>query len=135
MKQFTIQLEDERDAKMLRELLASVEFYNGADVWEEEIEEDTHRSKDYGFSIDSNRPAMLREQSAYTAMKDKLVEQYLGQYVAIFHGQVVDHDADEVTLIRRVKQRFPGETVHVRQVTNEPERILHFRSPRLIRNA
>ena len=135
MKQFTIQLEDERDVEMLRELLASVKFYNGADVQEEEIEEASRDSADYGFSVDPNRPAMLREQAAYEAMKEKLVKQYLGQYVAIFRGQVADQDADEMTLIRRVKQRFPGETVHIRQVTNEPERILRFRSPRLIRDA
>lgn len=86
------------------------------------------------FSVDPRRPAMLREQAAYLAMHSLLLEQYEGKFVAIFQGQVVDHDQDELALVRRINRDYPEEVVMVKQVTEEPDRVLHFRSPRLIHN-
>ncbi|MEZ4593013.1 MAG: hypothetical protein R3D55_17995 [Chloroflexota bacterium] len=59
-----------------------------------------------------------------------LVKQFAGQFVAIHNGQVVDHDADKDALFFRVKQNFPNEIVLQRQVLENPDPVLHFRSPR-----
>lgn len=85
------------------------------------------------FSVDPRRPAMLREKAAYLAMHSQLLEQYEGMYVAIFQGQVADHDQDVSELIRRIERDYPDEIVMVKQVTEEPDRVLHIRSPRLVR--
>jgi hypothetical protein len=86
------------------------------------------------FPVNKNRSAMLQEIEAYKSLHPQLVKQYEGQYVAIFHGQMVDHDNDPVELHHRVNSRFPGETVLHRKVGDDPDPILRFRSPRLIPN-
>ena len=73
---------------------------------------------------------MLREVEAYKNMHAQLASQYAGQFVAIHNGQVVDHDADKDALFFRVKQNFPNEIVLQRQVLENPDPVLHFRSPR-----
>jgi hypothetical protein len=83
------------------------------------------------FPVHENRFAMLQEVEAFKLLHPQLVKQYKGQYVAVFHGQVVDHDDDPVELHYRVKSQFPGETVLHRKVEDDPDPILRFRSPRL----
>ncbi len=85
------------------------------------------------FSIDPDRPAMLREQAAYRAMHPDLLERHQGQYVAVYQGQVIDHDADDLALSERVRQQLPSAVVLIRQVLPQTERVLHFRSPHLVR--
>lgn len=83
--------------------------------------------------VDPNRPAMLREKAAFVAKHSKLLEQYGGQYVAMFHGEIVDHDQDVLALVRRVDSKYPEEIVLVKQVNDQPDRVLNFHSPRIIR--
>ena len=85
------------------------------------------------FPVNPNRVAMKKEIEAYKAMHPELVKKYLGQYVAIYQGQLVDHDADPVALHRRITAQFPHKTVLSRLVHEEAESILHMRSPRLER--
>lgn len=66
-------------------------------------------------------------------MHAELAEKYLGQYVAIHNGKVVDHDKDFHSLHSRIRQRFGRQPVLLRRVEAEPERVLAFRSPRLER--
>jgi hypothetical protein len=68
------------------------------------------------------------------AQYEQLRAVYLGQYVAIHQGEVIDHDADLRTLHLRVFERLGHTPVLLKQVTNRPERELVFRSPRLERN-
>ena len=86
------------------------------------------------FSVDARRPAMLREKAAFLEMHSQLLGQYEGQYVAIYQGQVIDHDHDVEALVRRVEDNLHDEVVLIKQVTEEPDRVLHLRSPRFVRN-
>lgn len=81
------------------------------------------------------RAVMEQERQAFEAMYAELLKQYEGQYVAIHQGQVVDHDRDQLALLRRRKQNYPEEIVLIAQVTPNSQRVLHFRSPRLINPA
>lgn len=63
-------------------------------------------------------------------MHAELAEKYLGQYVAIHNGKVVDHDDDFQSLHSRIRQRFGGQPVLLRCVEAEPERVLVICSPR-----
>lgn len=75
---------------------------------------------------------MLREEAAYKQMHPKLVRQYFGQNVAIYKGKLIDFDEDLVNLLRRVRRKYPSQIVLLREVKEEPDPILHFRSPRFV---
>jgi hypothetical protein len=84
------------------------------------------------FPVHDNREAMLLEIDGYKVLHPKLVREHRGEYVAIFEGNLVDHDEDPVELSKRVRKAHPDKTVLQRQVEDEPDRVLHFRSPRLL---
>ncbi len=84
------------------------------------------------FPVHPRRDQMKREVEAYRQLHPEFVRHYLGQYVAIYQGQLVDHDADPVALHYRVVADYPGEIVLSRKVEPEAEKVLHMRSPRLV---
>lgn len=86
------------------------------------------------FYVSPDRPAMLRERAAFLAMHSQLMESYEGQFVAFFQGQVIDHDVDALALVRRINDDRPDDVVLIKQVIEQPDRVLHVRSPRLVRN-
>jgi hypothetical protein len=71
------------------------------------------------------------EVLAFERMHETLKEQYLGQFVAVHNGQVVDADADFETVFLRVQAHFGRIPILIRHVSKEPAVELHFRSPRL----
>ena len=79
---------------------------------------------------DKERFAMDREEAAYRRLHPSLLEKYPGQYVAIYGGELVDYDTDQVKLYLRVKSCYPGEFVWVAPVRPEPEEMYVNRSPR-----
>jgi len=79
------------------------------------------------------REKIKAEADAFRSMHAKLAEEYLGQYVAVHGGKVVDNDEDFQALHGRIRRRFGRQPILMRQVGTEPERGLTFRSPRLER--
>ena len=77
---------------------------------------------------------MAREEAAYRMMHAKLMARYANEYVAIYQGELIDHDRDELALLRRLDNQYPNEVVLMKQVRSLPEPELRFRSPRLIPN-
>ncbi len=74
-----------------------------------------------------------QECDFYEKNHAQIVDQYVGRYVAIHHGKVVDADADGTVLSRRVRQKFgriPIAIIHVQETTDWP--VLRIRRPRLI---
>lgn len=82
--------------------------------------------------VSANRSVMLREVNAYEAMHPELVKQFLGQFVAIYQGKLVDHDVDEDSLMKRRQRDYASKVVLVRRVESEASRELVLRSPRLV---
>jgi hypothetical protein len=76
------------------------------------------------------RDKMVQEIEAYKKMHPRLVKKHLGQFVAIHNGKLVDRDSDKEALFLRVKEKFPNQIVLQRQVLENPDPVLHFRSPR-----
>lgn len=74
------------------------------------------------------------ETEAFHAQHAALKAEYPGQYVAVHRGKVVDHDPNLRTLHLRVYEQLGRTPVLLKQVTDEPERELVFRSPRLEEN-
>lgn len=85
----------------------------------------------FGSSNDPNRSDMDANVAAYHRLHRQLAEMYLGQYVAVHQGRLVDHDPDPVALLRRVRSQFPGQTVLRRKVEAVAERALRIRHPRI----
>jgi hypothetical protein len=71
--------------------------------------------------------SVRREIDAYTTLHPNLVKEYMGNYVAIFQGKLVDHDADFGALMKRVKSRYPDDFVLVRRVDRVPTRTITVR--------
>ena len=76
-----------------------------------------------------------REMQAYITMHPRLKEQYFGQHVAIYQGQLIDHDKDFDALYERVRQQYPDEIVWMSTVKAEPIETIYVRSPRWIQNS
>ena len=80
--------------------------------------------------VSPQRAAMLREAEAYRTLHPALVKAWLGHYVAVYQGKVVDQDQDEDALLQRRRRNYPGQVVLIRRVEAEAESVLHLRSPR-----
>lgn len=71
------------------------------------------------------------EKRAFEAMREQLLSQYEGLYVAIHKGQVVDYDADKLRLGLRVYQQFGYQPIYVQLVTRENLPVKRIASPKL----
>jgi hypothetical protein len=80
-------------------------------------------------------PAVEREKAAYIRLHPHLKSRYLGQYVAIYGGELVDHDEDNGALFERIDERYPDTFVWMTRVEEEPIGTIHFRSPRFAKES
>ena len=76
--------------------------------------------------------ALDREMQAYIAMHPLLKEKYFGQHVAVYGGQLIDHDENFDALYERVRQQYPDEIVWMSTVKAEPIETIYMRSPRFV---
>jgi hypothetical protein len=82
-----------------------------------------------------HRDKIREENKAFMAQYETLLATYLGRYVAMHQGKVIDHDADLRALHLRVYQRIGRKPALLKKVTNTTlPRELIFRSPRLQRS-
>ena len=75
--------------------------------------------------------AIHTETEAFWRQHDQFLSTYPGQYVALYHGSVVDHDRDVSLLQRRVAERFGPLPVLIAPVTPAPRREYLWRGGRL----
>lgn len=71
-----------------------------------------------------------REASAFRTMHQALLEKYPGEYVAIHHGRVIDHAPKLIDIYLRIDEAYPDETILIKQVLAETERVAMVRSPK-----
>ena len=81
----------------------------------------TQALRRYLWELD--RRKITEESKAYRRQHAELKERYLGQYIAMHKGQIVDHDPDFQTLRQRVRQQFGRTAVMITLVEEaaEPE--------------
>lgn len=79
--------------------------------------------------------AMEREMVAYQAMHSQLLSQFENQFVAVLDGRIVDHDTNQLALVKRRLQNYPNQTVLITQVRPEPIRTIHIRGNQSTRNS
>lgn len=85
--------------------------------------------------VHEQRSLMEQNIAAYRTMHSELVDRYLGQYVAIYAGKLIDQDPDPLLLLERIRRNYPNEVVLRRKVERTPEREIHIRHPRFERAA
>ena len=132
MQQIVLQVRDEQKAALLRELLSALDFVERVRTTEvtEPDNGESEGQTPLGLDRHPQRDRMNREVAAFESMHEELKESYLGQFVAMRQGKVIDSDADEQPLIVRVRGRFPADVVLFRKVQEILPPVLVFRSPR-----
>ncbi len=73
---------------------------------------------------DLRRRKISEESKIYRQRYPELKDRYLGQYIAMHKGQVVDHDTDFKLLRQRVRKRFGRTPVLMTLVKDSPEWVL-----------
>jgi hypothetical protein len=73
------------------------------------------------------------EQEAWFAQPLSVREKYRGQFIAVQHGSVIDHDPDKRALHLRVRREYPGEPIPILDGNWDQVPDLVIRSPRLER--
>ena len=63
--------------------------------------------------------AFERESAAFHRLLPTLLQTRLGLFVAVYGGKVIDDDADEFALARRIERSHRSEFVLVRQVADD----------------
>ncbi len=132
MQQILLQVRDEQKAALLRELLSALDFVERVRTTEvtESDNGDGGDQTPSGLDRHPQRDRMNREVAAFESMHEELKRQYLSQFVAMRQGKVIDADADEQSLIVRVRERFPTDVILFRKVQETLPPVLDFRSPR-----
>jgi glutamyl-tRNA reductase len=82
----------------------------------------TEAVRRYLWELD--RRKISEETSIYRQRHAELKAQYLGQYIAMHKGQVVDHDSDFQALHQRIRQQFGRTPVMITLVEDVAERPL-----------
>ena len=77
------------------------------------------------------RQAIQAETQAFWAMHKELLQSYPGEHVALYQGQVVDHDANAASLEKRVQERFGITPVLIAPVRPGPRRDLRWLGGRI----
>ncbi len=78
--------------------------------------------RQYLWELD--RRKISEESAIYRRRHPELKARYLGQFIAMRNGEVVDHDITFDTLMRRVRQRFHSLPVMITQVAETSEQTL-----------
>ena len=84
------------------------------------------------FHVARPGDAMSQEVKAFETQFEQLKEQYFGQYIAMFQGEVVDHDDDREALLARINRHYPNDQVLMRQVQAELSGKIRIRPPPLL---
>ncbi len=82
----------------------------------------TEAVRRYLWELD--RRKISEESKIYRQRHAELKAQYLGQYIAMHNGQVVDHDSDFQALHQRIRQRFGRKPVMITLVEDVAVRPL-----------
>jgi len=80
--------------------------------------------------VSENAALFEAEKRTFWALREGLLDQYEGEYVAIHQGRVVDHDTDKIKLGLRVYQRFGYRPIYVQLVSRQGLPVKWQVSPR-----
>ena len=76
---------------------------------------------------EQNNQKISRESALYREQHSEIKKQYLGQFIAMHQGQIVDHDLEFQPLFERIRARFGNIAVMIKKVEEEPETVIYRR--------
>ena len=82
-----------------------------------------------GSPFEREFAAFEREVAAFERLLPALLESQEGNYVAVLDGQVIDADADEFALARRMLRTHRGQFVLIRRVSHDQPPEDYLESP------
>lgn len=135
MTKLLLEVHDQTKEEFLRELLAALPYVsvlpvdrksNGTNGDDLAIVEEEYNP----FYHDPRQAQMEKEVAAFEEQHSSLVAHYLGQFVAMVQGQVMDHGPDQRALISRVRAANPDQVVLFRRVEKSLPRDLVMHSVR-----
>ncbi|MEM7532432.1 MAG: type II toxin-antitoxin system RelB/DinJ family antitoxin [Chloroflexota bacterium] len=71
---------------------------------------------------------MLQEEAVFRENQVHYQQLYPNEYIAIYQGEVVDHDLDEDELIERRLEKYGEKVVLIRHVDSDPDEVKVIRS-------
>jgi hypothetical protein len=75
---------------------------------------------------------IVAETEAWYRLPVEERKSYAGKYVAVYDGQVIDSDADRLTLYLRLRERLGREPVLITEGGDHPIPVYRVRSPRQV---
>lgn len=91
-----------------------------------------HAVPSFAPAEEPEQAQLQKEVAAYQAMHPHLCAHHVGEWVAIYAGKLLDHDAAETALMARLNAQHPTKLILVRRVEMEPERELYVPSFQLV---
>lgn len=77
---------------------------------------------------------LAREMDAFRRLHPMLLQQYPQQYVGIRHGELIDHDIDQLALYLRIDEQYPDEVILLKQVCPSIEEVYTIRFTQVVRD-
>jgi hypothetical protein len=92
--------------------------------------------KQYRAQIRARKPqpqvgTIEAEREAFYRLKPELLKTHRGLFVAMVGGKVVDSDADDRALVKRVQEKFGNVPIYV-QLVSEHLRVVELPSPEIV---
>ena len=80
------------------------------------------------YLYEQSKTKILWEIEAYHRMHPELKQKYFHQWVAVHDQKLIDHDEDRTILHRRVHEKYGDISILIREVMEQPEVELRFRT-------
>lgn len=75
---------------------------------------------------------LMDEMERFRSRHNELWPRYLGQFIALRDGEVLDSDADGGKLYARLRERYGDLPILIVEVTDEPEQVFTRLSHRVV---
>ncbi|MEZ4681941.1 MAG: hypothetical protein R2932_47800 [Caldilineaceae bacterium] len=87
------------------------------------------------YTYRQRQEKIARERQWYEAHHAEIVQEYMGRYIAVHNGQIIDSDIDGAILSKRLRQEYGRVAIAIIHVDATPDLpTLHLRSPKLMTN-
>ena len=84
-----------------------------------------------GYLHEYRSQQLLEEMGRFRAQHAQLKEEYLGQFIGFYNGEVLGHDDDGGELYYRLHKQYGSLPILIVEVTESPEQEFTIRTPKL----
>jgi hypothetical protein len=74
---------------------------------------------------------MQQELEKFRVKHPILLQRYRNEFIAMYQGDVVDHDTDQLALVLRIDDKYPDKIVLITRVQPKVEETYRVLSPRV----